>query len=96
MKINIINKSNNELPDYATIASAGMDLRAFIEHPFILQPMERKLIATGLFIELPIGYETKIRLQSTCTTVKANYIPVIGHLSHPVHQSISLDVYIVF
>ncbi len=64
MKINIINKSNNELPDYATIASAGMDLRAFIEHPFILQPMERKLIATGLFIELPIGYEAQIRSRS--------------------------------
>ena len=64
MKINIINKSNNELPDYATIASAGMDLRAYIEHSFVLKPMERKLVPTGLFIELPIGYEAQIRPRS--------------------------------
>ena len=64
MKINIINKSNNELPDYATIASAGMDLRAYIEHYFVIKPMERKLVPTGLFIELPIGYEAQIRPRS--------------------------------
>ncbi len=64
MKINIVNKSNNELPDYATIASAGMDLRAYIEHSFVLKPMERKLVPTGLFIELPIGYEAQIRPRS--------------------------------
>ena len=64
MKINIINKSNNELTDYATIASAGMDLRAYIEHSFVLKPMERKLVPTGLFIELPIGYEAQIRPRS--------------------------------
>lgn len=64
MKINIVNKSNNELPDYATIASAGMDLRAYIEHSFVLKPMERKLVPTGLFIKLPIGYEAQIRPRS--------------------------------
>ena len=64
MKINVVNKSNNELPDYATIASAGMDLRAYIEHSFVLKPMERKLVPTGLFIELPIGYEAQIRPRS--------------------------------
>jgi dUTP pyrophosphatase len=64
MKIKIINRSNNVLPDYATIASAGMDLHAFLDHSFILKPMERKLVPTGLFIELPLGYEAQIRPRS--------------------------------
>ena len=49
MKINIINKSSHELPNYETIASAGMDLRAYIEHDIILKPLERYIIPTGLF-----------------------------------------------
>jgi dUTP pyrophosphatase len=64
MKINIINKSNNQLPKYETVASAGMDLRAFIEKDIVLKPLERVLIPTGLFIELPVGYEAQIRPRS--------------------------------
>ena len=64
MVIQIINKSNNELPEYATSQSAGMDLRANIEKPIILTPLERKLIPTGLHIALPVGYEAQIRPRS--------------------------------
>jgi len=64
MKIKIINKSKHELPNYATHAAAGMDLRANIENPIVLKPLERLLVATGLFIELPIGYEAQIRPRS--------------------------------
>ncbi len=65
MTIQIINKSNNALPAYETIASAGMDLRAYLpEGDVILKPMERSLIATGLFMELPVGYEAQIRPRS--------------------------------
>ncbi|MBI9066285.1 MAG: dUTP diphosphatase [Salinivirgaceae bacterium] len=64
MKINIVNKSNNVLPNYETLASAGMDLRAFISENVVLKPLERKLISTGLFIELPVGYEAQIRPRS--------------------------------
>ncbi len=64
MKIKIINKSNNKLPRYETESSAGLDLRAYIEHDNILKPLERKLIRTGLFIELPKGYEAQIRPRS--------------------------------
>ncbi len=64
MKIKIINKSKHELPNYATHAAAGMDLRANIESPIVLKPLERSLVATGLFIELPGGYEAQIRPRS--------------------------------
>ena len=64
MVIQIINKSNNELPEYATSQSAGMDLSANIEKPIILTPLERKLIPTGLHIALPVGYEAQIRPRS--------------------------------
>lgn len=64
MKINIVNKSNHPLPEYATALSAGMDLRANITEPITLKPLERKLIPTGLFIELPAGYEAQIRPRS--------------------------------
>ncbi len=60
----IINHSNNPLPEYATLASAGVDLRAFIPESIVLQPNERKLIPTGLFMELPIGYEAQVRPRS--------------------------------
>lgn len=64
MVIQIINKSNNKLPEYATSQSAGMDLRANIEEPIILAPLERKLIPTGLHIALPVGYEAQVRPRS--------------------------------
>ena len=64
MKINIINKSSNELPHYETIASAGMDLRAHLENDIVLPPMERVIIPTGLFMELPVGYEAQVRPRS--------------------------------
>ncbi len=62
--INIINLSNNPLPAYATEGSSGMDLRAYIESAIMLQPLERRLIPTGLFIELPDGFEAQVRPRS--------------------------------
>lgn len=64
MKVKIINKSQHPLPAYETISSAGMDLRASLAEPIILQPMQRALIPTGLYIELPIGTEAQIRPRS--------------------------------
>jgi dUTP pyrophosphatase len=64
ISINIINQSNNQLPDYATGGSAGMDLRADLKEAVVLQSLERALIPTGLFIELPEGYEAQVRPRS--------------------------------
>ncbi|WP_407523115.1 dUTP diphosphatase [Lacibacter sp. MH-610] len=64
MKIRIINHSNNPLPEYATTGSSGMDIRAFLQVPVELKPMERTLIPTGLFLEIPQGYEAQIRPRS--------------------------------
>ena len=64
MKIRIVNKSGNKLPAYETEHSAGMDLRASLEEPAVMKPMERKLIKTGLFIEIPEGCEAQIRPRS--------------------------------
>jgi len=64
MKVKIVNKSANALPEYSTRLSAGMDLRANISESIALGPLERKLIPTGLFIELPEGYEAQIRPRS--------------------------------
>lgn len=64
MRVNIINKSNNALPAYETASSAGMDLRAFVDADVVMKPFERKLIPTGLYIELPDGYEAQIRPRS--------------------------------
>ena len=64
MRVKIINKSNNPLPQYATSYSAGMDLRANLNTPVTLKPLERALIPTGLFVELPVGYEAQIRPRS--------------------------------
>lgn len=64
MEIKIVNKSNNELPAYSTELSAGMDLRASLTEPVILKPLERKLIPTGLFVEIPAGFEAQIRPRS--------------------------------
>lgn len=62
--IKIINQSTNELPAYATLGSSGMDIRAFISEPLVLQPSERVLVPTGLFVEIPLGYEIQIRPRS--------------------------------
>lgn len=64
MKIKIVNKSKHPLPEYATPGSAGMDLRANIDAPITLAPGERKLITTGIYIALPVGYEAQIRPRS--------------------------------
>ncbi|NNC49628.1 MAG: dUTP diphosphatase [Flaviramulus sp.] len=64
MQIKIVNKSNHELPHYETIASAGMDLRANISEPRVLKPLERSIVGTGLFIELPLGIEAQVRPRS--------------------------------
>jgi len=64
MTVKIINKSSHKLPHYETEASAGMDLRANISEPVTLKPLERGIIKTGLFIELPIGYEAQVRPRS--------------------------------
>ncbi len=90
MKINIINKSQHALPSYETIASAGMDLRANLTQPIVIEPMDRALIPTGLFMELPIGYEAQVRPRSglalkkgiTCLnspgTIDADYRGEVG------------------
>jgi len=64
MTVKIINKSNHALPHYETIASAGMDLRANLSESRILKPLERSIVGTGLFIELPIGIEAQVRPRS--------------------------------
>ena len=64
MQIKIINKSTHALPNYETIASAGMDLRANLSESRVLKPLERSIVGTGLFIELPIGYEAQVRPRS--------------------------------
>lgn len=90
MKVQIINKSHHPLPAYATVLSAGMDIRANLTEPVILQPLERKLIPTGLYIALPEGYEAQMRprsglalkhgvtLLNTPGTIDADYRGEIG------------------
>ena len=98
MEIKIVNKSNHSLPHYGTEASAGVDLRANITTPITLKPLERTLVKTGLFIELPVGYEAQVRPRSglaykngvtvlnTPGTIDADYRGEIGvilvNLSH--------------
>ena len=64
LKVKIVNRSTNALPSYSTEQSAGMDLRAWLDEPVTLQPLERRLIPTGVYIELPQGYECQIRPRS--------------------------------
>ncbi|MBP3472465.1 MAG: dUTP diphosphatase [Paraprevotella sp.] len=90
MKIRVINKSHHPLPAYATPQSAGMDLRANLEAPIVLQPLERRLIPTGLYIALPAGTEAQVRprsglalkkgltLLNTPGTIDADYRGEIG------------------
>jgi dUTP pyrophosphatase len=64
IEVKIINQSNNSLPEYATVGASGMDLRAFIPETLTVRPMQRLLVPTGIFIELPMGYEAQIRPRS--------------------------------
>lgn len=64
VKVGIINRSTNALPEYATEGSAGMDIRANLDSPIVLKPLERILVPTGLFFELPEGYEAQVRPRS--------------------------------
>ena len=64
IEVKIVNNSSNALPEYATNGSSGMDIRANLDAPLMLQPLERKLIPTGLFIEIPEGHEAQIRPRS--------------------------------
>ncbi len=70
MKIKIVNRSHHVLPAYETGASAGMDLRAFLEEEICLKPMERALVPTGLFLEIPVGYEAQVRPRSGLAITK--------------------------
>lgn len=70
MKVQIINKSHHPLPAYATILSAGMDLRANIDEPITLNPLERCLVPTGIYIALPPGFEAQVRPRSGLATKK--------------------------
>lgn len=90
IKVKIVNRSTNELPAYGTPQSAGMDLRAWLSEPVTLQPLERRLIPTGVSIELPEGYECQVRprsglalkrgltLLNTPGTIDADYRGEIG------------------
>ena len=62
--VKIVNQSGNPLPEYATLGSSGMDIRASLSEPLVLQPMARDLVPTGLFVEIPLGYEIQIRPRS--------------------------------
>lgn len=64
LNVRIVNKSNNKLPSYSTLSSAGMDVRAFLSENIILKSMDRIIIPTGLYIELPVGFEAQIRPRS--------------------------------
>ena len=64
MVVKFINKSNNPLPKYESAQAAGMDIRCWLQEPVTLQPLERRLIPTGLFMQLPVGYEAQIRPRS--------------------------------
>ena len=64
MKVKIVNKSRNPLPQYETAQSAGMDVRADIDAPIVLKPLERVLVHTGLYVSLPVGYELQVRPRS--------------------------------
>ena len=64
MKIKVVNKSKNELPSYKTSGASGMDLRANLDDPMIIKPMEISLIPTGIFVEIPEGYEIQVRARS--------------------------------
>jgi dUTP pyrophosphatase len=103
MKIKIINSSKHPLPNYETHASAGMDLRANLSDPVTLEPLERKIVLTGLFLELPLGYEAQVRPRSglaakhgitvlnTPGTIDADYRGEIGVIL----VNLSKDPYVI-
>lgn len=64
MTVKVVNKGSNALPQYATLASAGMDVRASLNAPVVLNPLQRAMIPTGLFLEIPVGYEVQVRPRS--------------------------------
>lgn len=64
MEVKVVNKSNHRLPEYATIGSAGMDIKANISEPIALKPLRRELIPTGLYMQIPTGYEVQLRARS--------------------------------
>lgn len=64
MEVKVVNKSNHRLPEYATVGSAGMDLKADISEPVVLKPSRRELIPTGLYMQIPTGYEVQLRARS--------------------------------
>jgi dUTP pyrophosphatase len=90
VKVKIINRSNNPAPAYATPGAAGMDVRAYLQEPVVLKPLQRTLVPTGLFVELPEGYEIQMRprsgmalkhgitLANTPGTIDADYRGEIG------------------
>jgi dUTP pyrophosphatase len=75
MQVKVVNKSSNALPKYETSGSAGMDIRAFMDAPVELKPLERAMIPTGLYLELPEGYEAQIRPRSGLAAKKGLSIP---------------------
>ncbi|MEM1325139.1 MAG: dUTP diphosphatase [Bacteroidota bacterium] len=75
MKVKIVNQSNNPLPSYKTIGSAGMDLHAFVAEPIVLESLERCLVPTGLYMELPLGYEAQVRPRSGLAIKKGLSMP---------------------
>ena len=103
MRVKIANKSHHPLPQYATVSSAGMDIRAFLPAPVVLKPLERKLIPTGLYIALPEGFEAQMRprsglalkhgitLLNTPGTIDADYRGEIGVIL----VNLSADTFII-
>lgn len=75
MRVKIINQSNNPLPAYATSGAAGMDIHAFLSEPITIAPFERQLIPTGLYIELPEGFEAQIRMRSSWALKRGLILP---------------------
>ncbi len=75
MRVKIINQSNNPLPAYATSGAAGMDIHAFLSEPITIEPFERQLIPTGLYIELPEGFEAQIRMRSSWALKRGLILP---------------------
>lgn len=73
MKIKVVNKSKHQLPAYSTALSAGMDIRANIDKEIVLRPLERAIVKTGLFLEMPEGYEAQMRPRSGLAINKRSY-----------------------
>ncbi len=93
MQVKIVNKSKFELPKYETTGSAGMDLKANIDEAITLNPLERKLVPTGLFIALPIGYEAQVRARSGLSIKKGiTLINAVGTIDSDYRGEIKVPV----